>query len=430
MHLKPRLPLSAAARQRARTGSSINTLSSPAQGFRNTRDTRDERDERDERDALPPASSVSVNISVNFAEDDQSAALQVSGGGGNGAAFVSPLSPVTVSTRGGGGGGEGGASSPFSDSYNNNNNNNNNNSSSSNRPLSPCSPTSIVSATSNGGGTVYFNSAMYVGPLTLTSQCIDIAFEQSTVLRDFSPYGFQTLGLGDLSFLLLAKLKVVITVYAEELMRETIAQVRMEQWEEQTPHTVRVLPLLSQLDAVSMGQRQAETQGCGTSTSFDWLTMGMSHFLSEACMLLLDDRDRNALGVGFYDDDDDDDEQGREGGPFDSAAAGDSNTKANKAKGVSSVVQGSIYDDSDDDDDNDDNGTGTSRTEDSTQAAEGGQRQRTFSSQSQPTDPLSAEIRAFRVQSMGELEPVVVLGLIRILTTYVLELDTGTYVRV
>ena len=52
-----------------------------------------------------------------------------------------------------------------------------------------------------------------MGPLTLTSQCVDIAFEHSTVLRDFCPYGFQTLGLGDLSFLLVAKLKVTVTVY-------------------------------------------------------------------------------------------------------------------------------------------------------------------------------------------------------------------------
>ena len=53
-------------------------------------------------------------------------------------------------------------------------------------------------------------------------------------------------------------------------MRETIAQVRMEQWEEQAPHTVRVLPLLAQLDAVAAGRVQPETQGCGTSSSFDW----------------------------------------------------------------------------------------------------------------------------------------------------------------
>ena len=149
-----------------------------------------------------------------------------------------------------------------------------------------------------------YNFRRVVGPLKFTRECLNIALQQAAEL---SRTGLQ--GFADLSWLLLPELKKLINVYSEDLLKETINQVRLDTWTGMRARAVSVNLPLSLLDQASedspfLVSPSAHVHGGNASgheaphglqggasrpllgSSFDWLTVCLTHFIEDSWHLL------------------------------------------------------------------------------------------------------------------------------------------------
>ncbi len=125
----------------------------------------------------------------------------------------------------------------------------------------------------------------FVGPLKFARDCINIAFVQAS---EMNMTGLQ--GFADLSWLMLPQLKKLVNSYGEDLIKETINQVRLDSWLGLKPRVVAIVPPATLLrphaanDNLPMARNSDVALPLGTS--FDWLTVCLTHFIDDIWALL------------------------------------------------------------------------------------------------------------------------------------------------
>jgi hypothetical protein len=127
------------------------------------------------------------------------------------------------------------------------------------------------------------NVALSPGPLTFSRRCLDIALIQS---QQYASVALQ--GLDDLGWFMLPELKRTVTQYAEDLMTETVSQVKGDSWSGVKAPFWEVQFIDQQMPVYgefSLGRR-GEQPEVTTGMSFTWFTLSLSHFLREVWVLL------------------------------------------------------------------------------------------------------------------------------------------------
>ena len=147
------------------------------------------------------------------------------------------------------------------------------------------------------------NLAFSMGPLTFARRCLGAALGQS---QQHASAALQ--GLDDLGWFMFPELKRSVTQYAEDLMTETVSQVKHDTWSgvhasfwelQVDPHYMEVTgcpPSLHRDDGNDKGK------GGTTGSSFMWITVAISHFVREV-MVLLRAEQEVFVASGFQEED-------------------------------------------------------------------------------------------------------------------------------
>lgn len=166
----------------------------------------------------------------------------------------------------------------------------------------PLSSTSHNNNNDNDKNTIFVH-----GPLSYAKECIEAAFLQASHRNALGLQGF-----ADLRWLLVPELKKIITAYAEDLMRETVSQVKHDSWRMMRPRVIEIsFKSYMTMDESSFHSFHGEVSDETCSSSFDWITACITHFFHEVWHLLKSvSRPNESYGIDDYGDGeiDDDDE--------------------------------------------------------------------------------------------------------------------------
>jgi len=135
----------------------------------------------------------------------------------------------------------------------------------------------------------------FVGPLKFTRDCINIALQQAS---DMNATGMQ--GFAELSWLMLPQLKKLVNGCAEDLIKETLTQVRLDTWLGMKPRVIKIFPPSTLVHPQAAGTGRSSYVGRGSlsvvdphagitvrlGASFDWLTVCLTHFIDDVWCLL------------------------------------------------------------------------------------------------------------------------------------------------
>ncbi len=223
------------------------------------------------------------------------------------------------------------------------------------------------------------------GPLKFTRECLNIAFQQAVELNRTGLQGF-----ADLSWLLLPQLKKLVNSYSEDLIKETINQVRVDTWVGTKARVVTIEIPSSLLNQSVKDEPTAATISVPISdtsdedrllgSSFDWIAVSITHYLHDAWHLLrVPTNVTNSYQIGSAV------EKKSSTGGVDGDSSDDDVTHAT--------------DNNSEDDSNDDE---------------------------EEIDPISGEPRyrkpAYRRMNLCEIEPIIVTNVLRLVSHYVIEL--------
>ncbi len=125
------------------------------------------------------------------------------------------------------------------------------------------------------------------GPLTFVRHCLDVALTQS---QQYASVALQ--GLDDLGWFMVPELKKAVMQYAEDLMTETISQVKQDSWSGvSTPFwEVHCMDNRSHHWGGSWHRPPKDAartaENTTTGSSFIWFTLSLTHYLREVLVLL------------------------------------------------------------------------------------------------------------------------------------------------
>ena len=160
------------------------------------------------------------------------------------------------------------------------------------------------------------------GPLTFARRCLSSAIGQS---QNHTSAALQ--GLDDLCWFMLPELKRCITQYAEDLMMETVSQVKLDTWSgvHSGFRELQVDPLFGDMTESRHDleiSKSCDSNEGTTGSSFAWMTLAISHFVREVMVLLWaeeevlmepgfqgEDEEDESGGACIETEDDDDDEE-------------------------------------------------------------------------------------------------------------------------
>jgi len=149
----------------------------------------------------------------------------------------------------------------------------------------------------------------FVGPLKFTRDCINIALQQAS---DMNATGMQ--GFAELSWLMLPQLKKLVNTYSEDLIKETINQVRLDTWLGMRPRAIKIFPPSTLVNPQAAGVERTSYVGRGSlsvmeptashvitaslGASFDWLTVCLTHFIDDVwCLLRVQNSKNGVMGA-------------------------------------------------------------------------------------------------------------------------------------
>jgi hypothetical protein len=220
------------------------------------------------------------------------------------------------------------------------------------------------------------------GPLKFTRECLNIVFHHAIELNQTGLQSF-----ADLSWLLLPQLKKLVNTYSEDLIKETINQVQLDSWVGYKPRMTSIqLPnsILNRFDMDNNDIIPPATELCNLGSSFDWLTVAVTHFLDDVWNLLRIENPKFKKNKNKDSVVEETQTQGKEQRPEGSESSGESLYEDNSNSST-------------DDDEVDENNNIKYRS---------------------PT---------YRRMNFSEIEPIVVTCILRIITHYTMELSLIDY---